>query len=284
MRALILVPVLLLSACGGGSSGNNNSSDTSVPPFVDGPFVGGAFYGNVDTGPRGPFIGAEAVLSPDGQVRIGLADASGTVDRPVNPVVYSQIVGRVSTSDVETWTSALIAGETCSSSSEQWGCGVAAPIEIRFTLWGGRDVVAELRGETSFGTGTFTLALRLGNFADSVSLKRDQGLWPLFSDFAVFPDTAATSIDPDGAVFFQSSTTGCTGNGRLTPSGEGRVYSVELSIGNCNSEFGRLNTDLAGLASYEGIDAWGGQTLRFLLSTPEGSLAPVALRMELWKN
>lgn len=284
MRALLLVPFFLLCACGGGSSGDDNSSDTSAPPVVAGPFVGGAFYGHVDTGAFVPFVNAVAVLSPDGEVRIELADASATADRPDNPVVYSQIVGRVNTSAVGAWTPASIIGETCSGASEQWACGVAAPIEIRFILWGGGNVVAELRGETSFGTGTFGLPMHLGNFADSVSLERDQGLWPLFWDFAVFPDTAPTNIDADGALFFQSSTTGCTGNGRLTPSGEGRVYSVELSIGNCNSEFARLNTDLVGLASYEGIDAWGGQMLRFLLSSPEGSLDTVALRMEMYKN
>lgn len=287
MRVLLLVPVFLLSACGGGSSANNDSSGTIVPPVVQGPFIGGEFWFIGDERIDPPFLAAVAILSADGEVRIQLPDYSDTFDRPDNPVVYSQIVGRVSTTDLETWTSASIIGETCRSSSQQWGCGVAQPIDIRFSLWGDPEVVAELRGETSLGTGTFVLPMLRGGTA--VDLVRDHGLWELYAYSSGASESAAPmTIDADGRVFFQSSATGCTGNGRLTPSGNGRVYSVELAVGNCGPEFENLNTSLAGLASYTAIDnrVMGGPShaLRFLLSSPEESVAPVALSMFAFRD
>ena len=198
----------------------------------------------------------------------------------------SERKSRVSTSDLEAWTSASIIGETCRSSPQQWGCGIARPIDIRFSLWGDPEVVAEIRGETSFGTGTFLLPM--SRYGGAVALSRDQGLWELYDyPSAASESVAPMTIDADGGVFFQSSATGCTGNGLLTPTGNGQVYSVELSVGNCGPDFETLNTSLVGLASYWGNSgAMGGPShaLRFLLSSSEGSLAPVALSMLAYRD
>lgn len=71
--------------------------------------------------------------------------------------------------------------------------------------------------------------------------------------------------------------------------GTGLLYSVELSIGNCNSEFEHLNATLSGWASYLGpfdTEAWGGpaEELRFLLSTQAGDARPAAVQMTGWRG
>ena len=131
MRVLLSVPLLFLCACGGND--NKNSSDdqggddsTAAPTR---PFKGGSFFGSVDTGSDGSYVEAFAILSEKGDVRIELTDYM-----PAPAAAFSQIVGSVNTSTPSTWTSGLIIGEECTSSSDQWGCGIAQSIEIRFTL------------------------------------------------------------------------------------------------------------------------------------------------------
>jgi hypothetical protein len=83
---------------------------------------------------------------------------------------------------------------------------------------------------------------------------------------------AVISVDSAGVAFFQSASTGCIGNGFLTPHLDGafNVYDVEMTIANCGADFPNLNGDFSGLATRTGGEAFlSGDWLLLWLSTPE---------------
>jgi hypothetical protein len=100
-----------------------------------------------------------------------------------------------------------------------------------------------------------------------------------------------TTVDDRGALFFQSPTTGCIGNGSLTPHGNGAfsVYDAMLTIENCATQYAHLSGVFEGLATkttrHSGFycafyyDDCSG--LAILLSTPEGAPRPRAVAMRV---
>jgi hypothetical protein len=87
------------------------------------------------------------------------------------------------------------------------------------------------------------------------------------------------NVDSMGHWFFQDATTGCTGNGAFAPVADGTsVFTVELTIAGCDATHATLNTEFAGLATYEPAVPWEYANFgpRMWLSTRAGSAAPAA--------
>jgi hypothetical protein len=103
--------------------------------------------------------------------------------------------------------------------------------------------------------------------------------------YAAFARNEPVVIDIDGGrLFFQSPSSGCTGNGELTPHDDGRyfVFDVALTVENCSATYADLNGRFEGLATttqggYWDYDNW----LVMLLSTP-GASPSALLMMAVW--
>ncbi len=90
------------------------------------------------------------------------------------------------------------------------------------------------------------------------------------------------SVDPDGTLFFQSATSGCTGNGTVAPhlDGEFNVYDVELTLASCSGSYAYLNGVYEGLATTTPSSYWDYDSLlRAWLSKQEGSPAQAAVTL-----
>jgi hypothetical protein len=101
------------------------------------------------------------------------------------------------------------------------------------------------------------------------------------AEFALSGDTIIT-IDAVGVMFFQSASSGCTGNGRLRPHLDGAVdvYDVSLIISGCDAPHSTLNSTFDGLATISPSSKWDyDDNLRMWLSqqdaTASGSSPPV---------
>lgn len=85
------------------------------------------------------------------------------------------------------------------------------------------------------------------------------------------PGDVVINVDSAGATFFQSASTGCIGNGSLTPHLDGSLngYGVERVVASCAGDFSYLNTTLSGPATRSVGDLPWGDWLVLWLSTPE---------------
>jgi hypothetical protein len=102
-----------------------------------------------------------------------------------------------------------------------------------------------------------------------------------------------TTVDANGALFFQSAATGCVGNGALTPHGDGElnVFDAVLTVESCATQYAHLAGAFEGLATrttthsgwycpfYFTLEECAGLTL--WLSTPTGAPRPRSLGMWL---
>lgn len=90
-------------------------------------------------------------------------------------------------------------------------------------------------------------------------------------------------MDGSGNLSFRSSANGCAGEGVLSPylDGSRNVYSVEITIEDCNATYAYLNGSLAGLAtrSINHLDEDFIDRLTLWLSSPPGESSGVAVTM-----
>jgi hypothetical protein len=225
----------------------------------------------------------EMILASDGQVRVFVSDysESGTGE--------FSFAGSVDTVDPSNWSPGVVIGENCARSEPTFGCGHAIPGEIRLTPGLNGMLGTRIRWVRADGTGYDSVALNLhwptSTYRDvPATLQAAQGTYQeLLADFAEAGDVV-TTLDAAGNLFFQSPTTGCTGNGTLTPYGDGslNLYSVDLVIDNCDGKFAYLNTSLEGLATRSVGEARWGDWLMLWLSSPPGAANDVALTM--WQS
>ena len=277
MRVLFLFPVFLFCACGGDGSDSSNDVPPSnvlrdiqcVSDVTAGLPKGGYFVGEIATEDAGSY--AEAILTEDGQVRIYIA--------PLGEGVPSyQFIG--STSFKNDLGYGNLRAENCSGKNPFCYAG-GAYLELD-ALCGGElagtiywDPWSTPEATPFDGPLTFTFEWPTETYLSPATTAFAAGSYPEQLVFKV-PGDVVISVDSTGAMFFQSASTGCIGNGSLTPhlTGSFNAYDVELTMANCGGDFSHLNTTLFGLATRSvgdwqvGAPVWG-DWLVLWLSTPE---------------
>lgn len=275
MRFLIWISVLFLCSCGGdsgdsGQVGGSPPGDTnSILCQVDireGRPAGGYFVGVVAAGFADGYVEGygEALITQFGHVRVHIQGlGEGLPDY--------QFVG------VTDWTSVGLAGELRPEACGDSNCltqGAHLTLTslcqgtvtgyISWDNWGATPFDGPLEFSLQWPTTTYTLPATFGLVEGDYS-----------EQLAVFgePGDVVLNVDSEGAIFFQSPTTGCTGNGTLEPhpDGEYNAYDVQLGIANCQGDYAYLNREFAGLATRSIGDLDWGDWLVLWLATPEAA-------------
>lgn len=209
-----------------------------------------------------------------GDGTIQLASPEGSIDfvsparTPSGNTVSGGVIGRE--------------GEDCGqtgSPSARW-CGRASSAKMSVERAAGQESGA-IQGEiTGHGeTWTFNLTPWSNMYNMPARLSDLAGQY----DEEVAPFARAgmvLTIDEDGRAFFQTPYL-CTGNGTFAPLGDGQVnvFTVEMSISNCDYPYSRYDGEYRGLATLSPSDYWGYDTnLRVWLA----SFSPDWSAVTLW--
>lgn len=282
----MVLPLLGASACGDGDPLTAPAPDPEPPVEA---LTGGYFIGHL-CDELASFC-SQAIITEDGQVRMYLEPLP---DR----IVPLQFVGAVDPDAPEaSWFPGRLIGLGlhCAGPDPTHECA-GRPGEIRLSFpttetllvrirWflEGPDVdVVEsfsmYRPTSTYETTPATFEVVAGTYHD------------VTSDFAQHEAEGAgvlVTVDGSGNLSFRSAANGCTGEGVLSPylDGTRNVYSVEITIKDCNATYAYLNGSLEGLAtrSINRIDEdFGGDfidSLTLWLSSPPGAGSDVALTM-----
>jgi len=281
-----LVATLALTACDNSNSNGPNANPLVVippPPPLLPPGPGQIADSKYDW--QGYFAGAttvdgddyysEALLTTDGELRVYLGYLepylfAGTVEYGPDKTDGGHSVGRLFRLN-------------CSGGSPPASCSEPLAAEVQLTDVTSGYLYGEISFSTPQGDTVWPLGMRWTSqwYAEPATLDRVQGTWvERLAEYSQNQDTVI-SVDAQGALFFQSPSTGCTGNGQLTPHLDAAtsVYDATLSIANCAADFAYLNTDFAGFATSTWGDWEVGDWLVLWLDTPESASAPAALTM-----
>jgi hypothetical protein len=276
-----LIPAILLSACGDGGSG----APTPPPPTSSGPSPTNSIRGGYFSGQVGRYY-AEGIVTEDGSARLYIQGPPRDASEEFEPV---QFVGSLAPkADWSAVGAGILIGERCRSTTDGRFCNGGVPAELELTSLGARLLEGRLIHQAGDWAGDVGLGLRVimtwpsDTYAvDKASFEMVEGTyWERLADFAHDGDVISI-VDGAGRWFFQSAHTGCTGNGALTPHGDGalNVYQVELLIENCDANYDYLNRSFLGLATRSFGDWNWGDWLVLFLSSPDGEPNPVALTM-----
>jgi hypothetical protein len=292
-RGLTVTSRLCLAAGSGCSSGHTNGGSQTPqapqapqaqplppqPPFLP------------DTSRRldlqvtiaGVDYNAVGLLTADGALRVSVGD-----DGSGGPALM-QIVGNVVQSSGYIVGGGAIYGEACASSPSSRFCGRPSPAEFELptdeytkgTIW----VTTAAGQETwtwqtsSWYSWSPSAALPSAPPWDAV-----KGLYSIRGTELAGNAGTVLTIDGQGRLFFQSSETGCTGNGTMTlrPDLNADVYDVGLTIEGCVGAYAYLNNQFEGLSIVDNDAACTGcwddgvgllDTPRLWLSMPTGVAA-----------
>jgi hypothetical protein len=206
---------------------------------------------------------ADGLLSPDGELRLHIYKE---IDGGVASAV--QLVATVTTAGSRASGTGSVIGQRCSSPLASRFCGIATPARIDLIGLYGPDPTS--RGEITITTAARTEIwwLRLGYWggrppqATSFPLATTRGHYrETLAEFAA-ADAVIINLDA-GRFFFQSSDTGCVGNGTLSaPYADLPILRAELTIDGCIGARMPLNAQFVGLAIFEAItpydfEPWG---------------------------
>jgi len=290
----LLVGLLVLPAlagCGGGSSsgGGDESAPTASPPPGPAPvqpWLGGQYFGTA-TDTDGEH-NVSALLLGNGDLRVAIGE-------PWEATGSSQFIGHIQTDEDQALGDGLIVGEGCGGTRPSRFCGVAVPAVVDLTelTYDGRPALSGSVTVTVNGT-TESWSLELPRSIPIYSgyLHPLQDVANVYSDYYVdyvYPDEESAlfgndptfTVDDAGRVFFQSPETGCIGNGRLDPYGDGKsaIFTVTLLVESCTGGRAYLNGGFEGLANnLGGDDAFGKYVVLYLSRTAEMD-APAAATM-----
>jgi hypothetical protein len=316
--ALVLFTAPFLSSCGGGSAATDAarpaiSSDQAaatgqpcgiegsgratmlgcvpsadVQPPSSGPLWQGRFIGTVTI--SGAQYYGDALFTTDGAVRLyvgGPYDPTGVLQTSRSDSA-TQFVGSLSGSGLQASGSGVVVGQGCGAPVPARFCGASTPASISIAVnYVGKDI-GRIQGEmhlaTSAGDETWSLDLEdVNNYY--VLPARVDSLAPqyleLIAEFAGDGDTIL-SLDGAGGLYFQSPSSGCVGNGRLTPHLDGsvNVYDVVLDVESCTAPKAYLNGVFEGFATTTPSSIWDYDSLlRMWLSRLDGASAPAALSL-----
>lgn len=267
-----------------------------VTPSVPGPprlpaITHGHFRGTATRGDD--VVHTEILITADGFFRLylGAADPEDNVDHGgliipwlLEPADPMQASGYVELEDEHASGTGTIVGENCSVAAGRPLCTATADVELDLRTYHGlvNGVTGELRsGAPSSATWEISAqewyyyrlpappGFMAGNVIDELSeLGRLEKM--------------RLVIDTADRVFFQSTVTGCIGNGTLAPHADGQymVYDASISIDGCAGSFERLNGTYGGLAKWTSDSKWYiGDELLMYLSTVDAASPPRALTM-----
>lgn len=176
-----------------------------------------------------------------------------------------QLIGRVVGDANRLEGSGTVVGEACGQLQGRF-CTETATAEISLTLTPDRTdglVVGEIKIATSAGDETWSIELRYPErrfrecrepcYLGDASIAYAARVY--YSERAEFGRGVETtlSVDTGGRLFFQGPTSGCIGNGALSPHLDGamNVFDVTMIIEGCKGENEYLNGELEGLANME---------------------------------
>jgi hypothetical protein len=257
----------------------------------------GRYVGTVTIGDVQYF--GDAMLTADGLIRLyvgGPYDADGVMPQIV-PASSAQLVGTLHGQTNQISGDGLVFGQECAASDPIRFCAEIGHANISIAVVS-VDTFGDIQGKilvtTSAGTETWSLdMIAFSNYY--VDLPATQGglaghYQEELADFALSGDTII-SIDAVGVLFFQSASSGCTGNGQLRPHLDGavNVYDVSLTISGCNARYNYLNSTFDGLATTSPSDEWNyDDFLRMWLSQPNpdvsGSSPPALTTWASWAS
>jgi hypothetical protein len=290
------------SGSSAGSGGSGSASGSEPPPSVTPPQVaegwGGHYVGTVKIGDVDYF--GEALLTSDGLIRLyvgGPYSPSGALPltKPSSSTVF---VGRLNSQGSQASPEGEFIGVGCSVARSTPFCDSSiVNYGMQLTLDAG-----EIRGNVDVMMnsvrGTWLLDLQSFDnyYATPARLDNIAGTYTeQLADFAGNGDTVVT-VDSSGQLFFQSATSGCTGNGTIVPHPDGsadgvirdppapttvNVYDVTLTIGDCRSPYEDYNSStFEGLATTSPSSAWDyDSVLRIWLARQNFDVAWAALMM-----
>jgi len=319
LRALIPLPALILSSCGGGNAAGDAASATTPGPVataagqpcgIEGSGRATRLSGCVpgaDTVPprsgalwQGRFIGTvkigaaqyfgDAIFTTDGAVRLyvgGAYDPTGVV-QVTRPDSSAQFVGTLKGSGGNASGTGIVVGQGCAVSVPGRFCGAAAQasmaIGVRYTGVDFGQIQGELHVTTESGDETWSLDLRDLNNYYVLPARLESLAGPYLEKLAEFAGDGDTVLSLDGAgrLFFQSPSSGCVGNGTLTPHLDGtvNVYDVTLDVEGCQAPRAYLNGVFGGLATTTPSTVWDYDSLlRMWLARTDGTSSPAALTL-----
>lgn len=284
----------LLDACGGDGSTQSAATATSN--------AGGTPTSSISRAPTstqgltGHYVGAvriadttyfgDAVVTQDGALRLyigGPYDDGGEL-QIVRPESSQQFVGIIQMRDGQWSGTGVIIGQECAIHPANRFCTQAAPAQFNaaVSLVSGESVTANLQGQIQIVTSgnTETWSLDLGLWGDNGPLEPGQ-FQEVLAEFASNSDVIV-SLDGGGKLFFQSSGSGCVGNGTWAPhsAGPADIYDVTLMMESCSGAYAYLNGSYGGLALSTPDSVWDYDSeLRIWVSKDPENASPAGLTM-----
>jgi len=222
---------------------------------------------------------ATGLLIADGTIRLSIGDAS-------DGSALLQLVGDVVETNSYIAGGGTIYGEACASSPPARFCGQPSPAEFQLptednskgTIW-----VTTTAGQETWTWQTYPWN-PLYEFPRALPWDAVKGLYSIRGTELAGDAGTVLTIDGQGRLFFQSSETGCTGNGTmvLRPDEDADLYDVSLTIEGCAGAYAYLNNRFEGLSMVDNDSACTGcwddgvgllDTPTFWLSVPTGVAA-----------
>jgi hypothetical protein len=287
-----LFAVLILTSCGGTGGGTEPVSEgdppSGGPPAPPDPTSGpadGRFVGTVTMGGESFF--ADALLTGDGELRlyVGGPDTEGlgalnALLQLSKPGRSLQFVGEVTRSTTQISGTGQVIGQDCAPPEVVAFCAEVAEATIGLTVGVG-ELLGEIEVATPGGIEAWSVELGVWRNSSEMPARNLAGQYgELLAEFERDGDVVIT-IDDAGKLFFQGASSGCTGNGDVSPHLDGRlnVYDVTLTIASCNATHAHLNGAYTGLATTTASSYWDyDMLLRVWLSTGDAA-APAAITM-----
>jgi Domain of unknown function (DUF5666) len=240
----------------------------------------GRYVGTVKIG-DGQLFG-DALLTEDGAIRLyvgGPYSSDGSI-QTTKPAGSAQFVGAYDVNEGRATGSGVIIGQGCANPGAIRFCGESATGELTFVV-DSDNIQGAIQVATNEGNETWSLDLRAWSNYYLLSAAPQYVAGQYQEELAEFAIDGDTIMNVDGEeLSFQSSHSGCTGNGALAPHRDGafNVYDVTVTIGNCNPPYSHLNGSFEGLATtsagaYWDYDSW----LRMWLSKEDGTQSQAAV-------
>ena len=282
------VLVIGLGACGGSDSldappPSPGAASTVQPPPA---LAHGYFVGTVRIGSQEYY--GDALVTVDGVVRLYVGgpeagDAGAGLIQRIRPESSAQFVGRLYWQSGQAVGTGLIIGQGCAAASPIRFCSGSASGEISLTTMPSGYVQGTLR--VLMNGGEETWSLNLGEWSHYYRLRASPSaaMGRYNEELAEFSADGNTivQVDQTGQLSFQSSNSGCTGNGALAPHLDAAfyVYDVILTIQNCSTRYSHLNGGFVGLATFTPSSYWNYDgLLRVWVSKPDhGSQAALTM-------
>jgi hypothetical protein len=230
-------------------------------------------------------VHTEIIIAADGASRLylGAANVKWSADNSLVPSLLApadpmHASGHVVVEDERATGAGILVGENCSVATNRPVCTAPANVEVDLRM--SRGVNDGVAGEMRIGaplTATWQISARQWNFYYRNPAKTEHldGIVAEQLSELGRAEKMRIIVDTSDRVFFQSTTTGCIGNGTLAPHADGRfmVFDVSVLIESCAERFAHLNGPYGGLATWTNDTLWDydSSLLMYLSSTDAGT-------------